>query len=282
MGLYDYVSKNSQLCRQSGLNVNDGFLFEDPMYLQIKEKLQTNGIKMGSIQGIKFFSGLRTGENGLFVIPHSDYDALISADPKNQHFIYPCMLSRKLDVFMGDTDTFIILIPKGTTDSLPSTEGVLRSGVEVFKLEYSVLYNYLCNRARAFPNAMTRSCQGDYWWETEPINIAQYTSCNKLLISCTTSHVKFALDMGHRLPVGSNINVTLGIGHDDLLVDIHKRLNDPLMLKIVERFFAKIGNDHSFVIRTPEFMNIYIPKDSEDVAKAYGLTPEEVEYIQQS
>ena len=99
---------------QSRLN-SGSWGFESSKILDLRDKINENGIKIKNIKGLKFFRGILTGFNEAFIIDENTKNKLINKDPKNKDIIKRIVRGKDLKRgYIDYKNLYLIFTKRGT------------------------------------------------------------------------------------------------------------------------------------------------------------------------
>ncbi|WP_286478519.1 Eco57I restriction-modification methylase domain-containing protein [Methanobacterium sp. CWC-01] len=130
---------------QSRLGI-DSWSFENPVNLNLKDKIYGNKIKIKNLDDSKIYYGIKTGYMKAFVIDEKTKNRLILDDPKNAEIIKPFVRGKDLKKWKIDYNNLYLILSK--------------SGIKL-ETEYPSLYQYFKKYEEKLNN---RADQGKYWY----------------------------------------------------------------------------------------------------------------------
>lgn len=86
--------------------------FEPPEILDLKDKINSKGIKLGSIKGLKINNGIQTGFNKAFIIDDETKNKLASSDSKNKDIIKPVLTGKNIKKWGIKYDNKFLILSK--------------------------------------------------------------------------------------------------------------------------------------------------------------------------
>jgi len=100
----------------------EGWSFESPETLDIKDKINAKGVKLKDIPDLNIYYGIKTGYNNAFFIDTTVKNKLIDDDPKSENFIKPLVRGRDLKRWeINYQDRYLLYVPwKFPIDEYPS------------------------------------------------------------------------------------------------------------------------------------------------------------------
>ena len=75
---------------------SDDWCFQDPKISEIRDKIESHGLKIKEFNGINIYYGIKTGYNKAFIIDKKTKDDLINEDSKNKELIKPLLRGRDI------------------------------------------------------------------------------------------------------------------------------------------------------------------------------------------
>lgn len=89
----------------------DGWMLENKSIIMLLEKLRSIGQPLDKFVDGKFYNGIKTGLNDVFVIDRDTHDRLISENPKNAELIKPWVQGKDIDKWVvKNADLFVLYI----------------------------------------------------------------------------------------------------------------------------------------------------------------------------
>ncbi len=111
--LSDYIKQNGT---KMGFDTSDGWTILLPIELQIKQKIESNGVPLAK-WGITINYGIKTGLNEAFIVDGKTKDSLISSDPKSAEIIRPILRGRDIKRYGYEfADLWLIVTHNGVKE----------------------------------------------------------------------------------------------------------------------------------------------------------------------
>ena len=137
----------------------------------LKENVLWNRLTQGRKQISEVFGepyyGIKTGNNGAFVIDARTYQLIRTAEPHSLEFLKPWVGGAEgARWFPNLVHDFAICIPKGATNLMAMPQGILLGSQDDALDFISARHPQLMSHLQKFSDKLeARSDQGDYWWE---------------------------------------------------------------------------------------------------------------------
>ena len=159
-------------------------------YTNLRKKVFSSGEILKNIYGAPLY-GLKTGLNKAFIIDKKTKEKLIRSNPQSSVLIEPYLEGK--DIFRWHTtmrDIYIILIPNGWTSEKYSTHDE--------SIAWECLYKdhpKICDHLAQFSSqAISRSDQGEFWWELRACSYYDKFKNNKIIWGNLQSKPSFKFD----------------------------------------------------------------------------------------
>jgi hypothetical protein len=106
---------------------SDPWGFERPEVLDLRDKINTNGIKIKNIPKLNIHYGIKTGFNEAFIINKKTKDQLIKEDPKSSEIIKPLINGKDVKRYsITFKDSFVILSKHNFHDKLKEYPAIIK------------------------------------------------------------------------------------------------------------------------------------------------------------
>lgn len=116
---YSFVYNDDTILENNTLT-EQGWYFSDQELLNIKKKMDKQGIRVKDLDDIKISYGIKSGLNDAFVINTELMEELITLDPNSSEIIKPYIRGRDLDKYaVSWKDLWIIVAKFGSYNELP-------------------------------------------------------------------------------------------------------------------------------------------------------------------
>lgn len=213
--ILEYIDENNFSMEQSLLGKNIWNLTQKEI-VEIKNKIESSGKLLESIDGVKINRGVTTGFNDAFLINESEKNALIKKSSKNKEIIKPLLQGRDIKKWLvSDSKTYMLLtnfdinIPK----------------------EYPDIFAHLKNFEKDLVN---RADQGKNWWNLRACKYYPEFEKEKIVWGLTADKWAYALDTKkHYLPSNAYILTSEKINLKYILGVLNS--------KVMEFYFSQIG-----------------------------------------
>lgn len=190
----DFIERLGQFVnyQKSCLNENE-WSFSDMTALSIKNRIETDSVPLGDIDGIHIYRGVTTGFNPAFIIDSQRRRQLIEADSKNTGVIKNLLQGRNIRKwYYNESDEYLIFTRKGFKISeYPFIEQYLKPYYEQLK-------------PKTTSTDMSGRKPGNYKWYEILDNTAYYPhfeKSEKIIWGLTADKWAFTLDKEqHYLP----------------------------------------------------------------------------------
>ena len=195
----DDAANIAEIARQSGWDVpiarlnSDGWQFEAPSIVALREKLTRSGRKLTDFIDGKIYRGLITGLNEAFVLDEKQRATLIAADARSADVVKPWVGGQDIRRwYVEDSETYAIVFPNGITTELAG------------KLDEATAWNQICDRYPAIAEHLRpfadrgrkRLDKGQFWWELRPCDYYSAFDRPKILYPDIAKTNRFHLDQG--------------------------------------------------------------------------------------
>lgn len=118
--------------------------FADTVNLELKSKIEHNGICLKDVQGVSVYRGVTTGYNPAFIITNAHKDNLISQDGHNAAIIKNMLQGRNIRKwYYNESDENLIFIPWHFPLENSNINGASEYAEQEFKNKYLSLYNHI-------------------------------------------------------------------------------------------------------------------------------------------
>ena len=307
--LKDFIKENRRKVKLKNLNAKQGFTFEDDKLLAIRRKIEAAGVPLGEIEGVEILKGIETGCNKAFFVDKEFRDKISLEEPQSLRF-----LNKRIDKNIVDRykiewkGEYVISVPKGWTNS----NKTCKDAESWFKRNHPLIYNHIKNIADGIESGIihakggvySRSCKGDYWWESGNININKLPKEYSVYIEIAATP-KFSYGNEPAYIIAALYFIS---------GELAKGLTSFMNTKIASTIFGKFYSTEfsgAFRYKTPYLINMVVPigvienisvfeeftdqiqalkKEGKPtdhleaevekiVQELYGLTDEEVEYL---
>jgi hypothetical protein len=288
---------------QSKLTKNS-FGFYSPKVLNLKEKIDSKGIKLGDIENININRGILTGLNNAFIINKDTKDKLIKQDFKNNEIIKPILRGKDIKRYLIDYHDYYLILSK--------------NGINV-KKDYPSIYKYLesfgdkiknrSDKGNDWSNLRNCAYYGDFeksnikWQEIAPIphfvydedkyycnNSCYILTCNsinlKYLTALLNSNLLFFIFKKNCYNLGKKGNrftkqfiekIPIKMVSEDLQIPIINLVNE--IQDLMKESFTNSNPKDSRLLQE-QILSVN-KKIDELVYKLYELTPEEIKIVEQ-
>lgn len=137
-----WVNYNLEI-NQNRLDSN-GWTFENPKILDLKDKINSKGIKLKDLN-INIRRGIQTGLNDAFIIDADLKNNLIENDLKNKEFIKPIIRGKDINSWqINYKNLFLLYIPwHFPLHNDPNIKGASEKAEILFKKDYAAIYEHL-------------------------------------------------------------------------------------------------------------------------------------------
>lgn len=293
--------------------------FSNQLTNKIFKKLYSNSSKIKDITSINIKRGVTTGYDPAFII-----DNELAKQFNNKEIIKPLLKGRDLKSFLIKQSTqSLIVIPKGFTiksnntnnlsvvNEPPPRYGNLDSS-EAYSFVNSKLENIIKHLNLFKDKAITRTDQGDFWWELRACDYYNYFDKEKIVWPLTADKWGFALDTEkHYLTSGgfmliSNempLHYILGVLNSNLMKFLFSQIGvmtaggaftlkkatiDEFPIKLVSNDIQQpiinlVNQILSLKKENPQADTSKLEEKIDDlVYQLYDLTPDEVEVVRKS
>ncbi len=175
-GLTNFINKYGLKVKQSSLKPNY-WIFKDQNLLNIKEKMETNTIKINEIDGINIYRGITTGFNPAFIINDDIKKMIISKDNDSNLIIHPLIQGRNIKRWVINKSNNYI-INTNYDLNIPA--------------DYPIIFQYLQKYAEKLK---IRSDQGRNWWNLRACKYYhEFEREEKIVWGLTSDRWAFAYD----------------------------------------------------------------------------------------
>lgn len=155
----------------------------------ILDKIRERGLPLEEYAKGQVYYGIKTGYDKAFVIDSPTRNRLISQDKNSLELIKPYIIGDDVRNYtINFRDRFVILIPKGWTNSQMGKNG---NAWKWLTKNYPAIAKYLEPHEEA---AMKRSDKGDYWWELRACSYYEMFEKNKIVYPEIAREPRFAFD----------------------------------------------------------------------------------------
>jgi hypothetical protein len=121
-----FLVDNKFQLKQSRFNSNP-WAFESPEILDLRDKIDKNGIKIKNIPKLNIYYGIKTGYNEAFIINQKIKDQLIKEDPKSEEIIKPLINGKDVKRYsINFKDSFVIISKHNFHDKLKEYPAILK------------------------------------------------------------------------------------------------------------------------------------------------------------
>lgn len=141
-----YVKKNHFSMNQKDLG-EDSWMLQRVEGSNLLKKIKENSILIEEYTGKKIYYGIKTGLNDAFIVDDKTRAGLIAGDPKSADVIKPVLSGSEIKRYgLVSKSKYLIFIPwHFPLHKEKDISGVSKNAEELFKKQYSVIYNYLTN-----------------------------------------------------------------------------------------------------------------------------------------
>jgi len=119
--------------------------FERPEILDIQDKIKNKGIELKDIEGIKIFTGIKTGFNEAFIVDENMKSELIKSDPNNKNILRQLMMGKDIKRYNTNYRNLYLILTK--------------NGINIDN--YPLISDHLNSYKKPL---IDRSDQGDHWY----------------------------------------------------------------------------------------------------------------------
>ncbi len=160
---------------------SDGWRLESPTILRLLEKLRKAGKPLGEYVNGRFYRGVTTGLNEVFVINRATRDSLIKEDKSSDEIIKPFLRGRDVKRWVVESQDLWLIFT--------------RRGIDIKK--HPAIYKYLKqSKSKLMPGIEGGRKAGPYeWYEIQdPIAYWQEFSQTKIILGRFMNKATFAFD----------------------------------------------------------------------------------------
>ncbi len=173
----------------------EGWVLRSSQDLDLLSKLQTVGMPLSEYVGGRFYRGVLTGFNEAFVIERETRDRLIQEDPSCEIHIQPWLRGKDIQRWAADyQDLYVINIRSSANHPWFWTGQNETEAEETFKTTHPSLYAHLLPHKESL---VTRSDQGQYYWELRSCAYHEEFFKEKLVFNETSKELHAFLDCEH-------------------------------------------------------------------------------------
>ncbi len=264
------------------------------MFQPIKEKIETNSVKLSELKNIQFFRGITTGYNEAFIIDKITKNVLIQENPKCAEIIKPLIRGRDIQKYsIQFQDLWIINTHNGS-----KKEKINRI---ILGKKYDNILQYLKKYKQHLD---VRQDVGDEWYNLRNCTYLTMFETPKIVFTKASKQQAFSLDTNNYYLLntsyfiaGENLKFLLGILNSKLINFAFKKfyqsggIDGEISLQAVEnfpiKFSTQIQNEIEFLVNKiiemkNENTNTEKLENQIDklVYKLYNLTKEEIKIIE--
>lgn len=182
------IQARAALMPRVGLQ-SDGWSLSGSNSGSIIGRLQSVGVPLRTISGIKVYFGIKTGLNDAFVLSDEEKAQLLRADPRSAELIRPFLVGKDIKRYGTlKPHKWLVLVPKGWTRS---NSGNVKNKWAWLSSEYPAIADHL---SQFEDKAKKRFDQGDFWWELRSCEYYEEFEKPKIVLPDIAARGSFTLD----------------------------------------------------------------------------------------
>ena len=192
MSIKDVFLDTAIPVKQSILDNEGGWRFEDSGIAALRKKINDAGVPLKKYSGVKIYRGVLTGLNRAFVIDLETRDRLIAEDSRCAELLKPFLEGKDLKPWQVESrNRWLICIPTGLTNEHGGGFESEDAAWEWFSNRLPAIAKWLSAFADA---ARRRGDKGDYFWELRPCDYYNEFEKPKIIYRDISATPCFSID----------------------------------------------------------------------------------------